>query len=206
MNVFILCTGRCGSTTFFEACRHATNYTAAHESRSGLVGASRLSYPPNHIEVDNRLSWFLGRLEKAYGDEAFYVHLRRDDLATARSFVRRYDRGIIKAYREGILLGIPEDAEPLGVCLDYCETVNANVELFLKDKTKKARVSLENAKEDFKNFWGLIGAEGDLRAALSEWDVAHNASGRASGRVKGGGSILARLAHKARKVVGSQRP
>ena len=36
MNVFILNTGRCGSRTFARACAHITNYTSAHESRSGL--------------------------------------------------------------------------------------------------------------------------------------------------------------------------
>ena len=56
MNVFVLCTGRCGSTTFACACRHIENYTAAHESRSHLAGPERFAYPEDHIEVDNRLS------------------------------------------------------------------------------------------------------------------------------------------------------
>ncbi|MEJ1383421.1 MAG: hypothetical protein RPV21_03475, partial [Candidatus Sedimenticola sp. (ex Thyasira tokunagai)] len=67
MNIFILNTGRCGSTTFIEACRHITNYSAAHESRIQLIGDRRLAYPQNHIEADNRLSWLLGRLEHTYG-------------------------------------------------------------------------------------------------------------------------------------------
>src|SRR5262245_39334592 len=102
MNVFILNTGRCGSTTIIKACSYITNYTAAHESRTGLVGPDRLDYPPNHIEADNRLSWFLGRLERTYGNDAFYVHLKRQDAATARSFAQRYQYGIIKAYRDAI--------------------------------------------------------------------------------------------------------
>ncbi len=56
MDVFVLCTGRCGSTTFIKACAHITNYTAAHESRTGLLGSDRLDYPGKHIEADNRLS------------------------------------------------------------------------------------------------------------------------------------------------------
>ena len=79
MNVFVLTTGRSGSVTFAEACRHITNYTAGHETRVGLVGDDRLAYPGDHIEVDDRLAWLLGRLEDAYGDAAFYVHLRRDE-------------------------------------------------------------------------------------------------------------------------------
>ena len=158
--------------------------------------------------MDNRLSWFLGRLDRAFGDDAFYVHLKRDDLETARSFLRRYDSGIVKAYRTGILMGTPRDEDPLHVCLDYCETVNANIEAFLKDKTKKINVALENAKEDFRSFWDLIRAEGDLAAALSEWDTFHNASGsnhKPTRRGAAGHSFLARLARRARRAVGGLR-
>jgi hypothetical protein len=36
--------------------------------------------------------------------------------------------------------------------------------------------AMENASEDFQRFWQLIGAEGDLEAALQEWTVPYNAS------------------------------
>jgi hypothetical protein len=88
-NVFVLTTGRSGSLTFTRACERITNYTAGHETRSGLLGRERLAYPDRHIEVDNRLAWMLGRLEDAHGDRAFYVHLRRDEEATAESHVGR---------------------------------------------------------------------------------------------------------------------
>jgi hypothetical protein len=61
---------------------------------------------------------------------------------------------------------------------DYCRTITANIETFLRDKTKKMTFRVENAKEDFKRFWEFVGAEGDLDAALGEWDVMHNASGK----------------------------
>ena len=64
MNVFILSTGRSGSQTFARACAHVSNYTSAHESRSGLLGDAHFDYPDNHIESDNRLSWMLGRLDR----------------------------------------------------------------------------------------------------------------------------------------------
>ncbi|MCS3662077.1 hypothetical protein [Salinibacter ruber] len=94
MNVFVLCTGRCGSTTFARACEHIENYSAAHESRAGKI-KGRVNYPARHIEVDNRLSWFLGRLDEVYGDDLFYVHLRRNPRATAESFADRYEVGMI---------------------------------------------------------------------------------------------------------------
>lgn len=91
--VFVLNTGRCGSMTFARACEHLTNFTAGHETRARVVGfEARMDYPNWHIEVDNRLTWFLGPLSQRYPD-AFYVHLRRDSEAVINSFVQRWDKG-----------------------------------------------------------------------------------------------------------------
>lgn len=176
MNVFILNAGRCGSMTFIAACRHITNYTAGHESLTRCIGGQRLAYPPDHIEADNRLSWFLGRLDLAYGDDAFYVHLRRDRDKSAGSFARRGQFGIMKAYKEGILLGEEALWPARELATDYLETVEANIRLFLKDKSRKMDFALERAKSDFPRFWERIGAEGDLDRALREWEISYNAS------------------------------
>lgn len=177
MNVFVLCTGRCGSVTFIRASEHIRNYSAAHESRTGRLGADRFDYPPQHIEADNRLSWLLGRLDRAYGDKAFYVHLRRDPEQVARSFVKRIDRGIMRAYRRGgILMDLPADADPLRTALDYCETVEANIEAFLRDKPLRMDFDLRDAAEAFPRFCERIGADVDLGLALAEFEVRHNAS------------------------------
>jgi len=74
-NIFVLSTGRCGSTTFYKACSHFSNYTSGHETLSSKLGIQRFAYPAFHIESDNRLSWLLGRLDTEYGNSAFYVHL-----------------------------------------------------------------------------------------------------------------------------------
>jgi hypothetical protein len=178
MNVFVLSTGRCGSLTFVRACEHMTNYTSRHESRWGRLDDDRLAFPDRHIESDNRLSWMLGRLERAYGDDAFYVHLVRDAEAVAESFLRRWDTGIIGAYTEEILAA-PTDldvARRRQVCLDYVNTVNANITAFLADKSQRMTMHVENAAEEFPVFWERIGAEGDLEAAVAEFEMHHNAS------------------------------
>lgn len=183
-HVFVLCTGRCGSTTFARACGHMTNWSAAHESRCHLLGPNRLDYPRGHIEVDNRLSWLLGRLDDRFGHRAFYVHLQRDTNATAESFVKRSDKGILRAYRADILMGAVKNnpnTPTIDFCLDYCHTVNANIELFLKDKPYQMQFQLESACDDFAEFWKRIGADGDLDAALKEWDTPYNASPVPSG-------------------------
>ncbi|UYO73880.1 hypothetical protein M0220_13480 [Halomonas qinghailakensis] len=101
---FVLCTGRCGSVSLAKSFNYVKNYTSGHESLSHLVGSSRLNYPKRHIEVDNRLSWMLGRLHSKCGDDAFYVHLKRDRLAVAESFLKRFDRGVMAAYRSSIIM------------------------------------------------------------------------------------------------------
>lgn len=179
MNVFVLCTGRCGSVTFVEACKHIQNYSSAHEGLTHAVGYSRFAYPANHIEADNRLSWLLGRLDEQYGDAAYYVHLRRDLLDTARSFQKRYDAGIMHAYRTQILMRAEKNSstvDSLDFCVDYCRTVDSNIELFLKNKTNKMNFYLENAGSDFRRFWDWIGAQGDFEKSMAEWDVKHNVS------------------------------
>lgn len=176
MNIFVLNTGRCGSMTFIKACSHITNFSCGHESRTHLLGSDRFRYPDRHIEADNRLCWLLGRLDQAYGNRAFYVHLHRDRSETAASFVRRYDSGILRAYRgKGILLGMPENSDPMTVALDYCDTVTRNIESFLKDKDLTMDIRLESVQHDFSVFWKRIGAEGDLSTALAEFQVRYNA-------------------------------
>lgn len=176
MNIFILNSGRCGSTTFIKACSHIENYSSAHESLLSQTGARRFHYPKNHIEADNRLSWLLGRLDDLYADDAFYVHLSRNPRDTAVSFSKRIDFGILKAYEQGILLHEKHLSPPLDIAKDYIETVNSNIKLFLKDKSNKMEVSLENIESDFTEFWKRIDAQGNLANALAEWKTNYNAS------------------------------
>ncbi len=176
MNVFILNTGRCGSSTFIAACQHIQNYSSAHESLSTKTGTHRLAYPDNHIEADNRLSWFLGKLDNKYADNAFYVHLKRNKQQTTESFIKRRDYGIMRAYKEGILLGGEQMQTPADIAEDYIDTIEANIRLFLKDKTQKMEFSLENPEHDFAIFLTKISAQCDINKAMNEWKINHNKS------------------------------
>jgi len=200
MNIFILSTGRCGSVTFIKACAHIQNFTSAHESNKGILGCKRLDYPDDHIESDNRLSWFLGRLEQKYGDSAFYVPLKRDQMETAISYSKRFTAEfIIHAYSRGVYVGLPNNTNDLEICLDYCNTVNANIEAFLQNKRNKMIFTLENAREDFQVFWKLIGAKGELSAAIAEWDITYNDSkSRSYKKYKG---LIYRYLSKAMRIL-----
>lgn len=173
MNVFVLCTGRCGSMSFAKACSHITNYVVGHESRVGKLGEARLAFPANHIESDHRLAFCLGRLDEKFGDDAFYVHLTRDLEATADSWATRFlISPMMSSYRRGMIGS--EAVSRRDAALEMVETATANIRHFLKDKTRVAHVRLEYAEADFRVFWDQVGAEGSLDGALAEWSTHHN--------------------------------
>jgi hypothetical protein len=183
MRVFVLTIGRTGSVTFFKACEHITNFTSHHEVRvAGLPASRRAASPDQSIAVDPRLCWMLGHLDHRYGNEAFYVHLIRQVKPCAESWARRFPGGpneslwtLVEAWRTSILQGAPEDRQ-IEIATDLVTTADFNIASFLKDKPRQLRVRLEHGKEDFAVFWRAIKAEGDLDAALAEWDTRHNAS------------------------------
>lgn len=181
MRVIVLCTGRSGSLTFIRACSHITNFSTGHESRAHRLGDDRFNYPDNHIEADNRLSWFLGALDRNFGNEAYYVHLIRKKEATIRSYNRRWIRNgsLIRAYCEGIhqiALHKLDKKRRLEVVADFYDQVNENITHFLKDKDQKVTLHIEKAAEEFPQFWKEIGAEGDFGKALDTFSQMHNKS------------------------------
>jgi hypothetical protein len=144
-------------------------------------GPERFDFPENHIEADNRLSWDLGQLDRRFGDEAFYIHLKRDRDKVARSYLKRFDRSrsIINHFCEGIRMTLPDSLikkKKLLACYDLVDTINTNIEFFLTHKKNTLIVNVEDFNEDFKVFWDKIGAEGDLDKALGELDIKYNPS------------------------------
>ncbi|MEN0079806.1 MAG: hypothetical protein AAF753_11925, partial [Pseudomonadota bacterium] len=181
MRVFVLNSGRCGSLGFARACTHISNFTSAHESRSKDVGPSHFDFPDNHIEVDNRLSWFLGSLDRVFGDDCVYVHLTRNAEDVAKSHARRFEKtnAIMWSYMNVIYPGHKPELQsgeltPMDFARDYVGTVNDNITLFLKDKTRWASVDIEAPEPGFRTMWDMIGAEGDFDAALAEFSARHH--------------------------------
>ncbi len=177
-NVFIICAGRTASTTFTHACSHIKNFTSAHESRVAFLGSERVAYPNNHIEIDNRLAWFLPHLEKAYGDEGYYLYLTRDHEKIAKSYLERWHlkESIVKAYGHGILMKETIRAdERYDICLDYVQTVDLAITSFLKNKPNVMRIDVSELNERFNEFYDWIDAEGDVEKCIEE---LHNFSNK----------------------------
>ena len=182
MRVFVLGTGRCGTTTFIRACEHLDEFTAGHETRARQVAENRFDYPDQHIEADNRLSWMLGSLGRRFDDtDVLYVHLRRDREEVIRSFQRRWHTGhrasIIKAFAHGIVMRSSDwpENDITRVCGHYVDVVTANIDDFLRDRPS-IELWLHELHEGFPEFAHRIGATGDLPAAVRELGTRHNAS------------------------------
>ena len=181
MKVLILGTGRTGSQSFIKACKHIRNFSSAHESKVNGLGDDRFSFPDQHIEADCRLVFHLGEMEKYFGKDTYYVHLKRDKEEIARSYAKRYrnEVSIVRAFAEGIkntpLVYLTEE-ERLQNARDYVSCVHHNLAYYFKDKPHVMEIDLADIKSGFKTFWDWIGAEGDLEKALATFDVKHNAS------------------------------
>ena len=172
-NVFVLCTGRCGSVTFANACKHITNYSCGHETRVREMGDARTNFPRNHIEVDNRLIFFDGALERKYGDDAVYVHLRRDPTEVADSYNKRWNMadGLITGWATSIARQTDYGISASQFMVD---TIEENIGQFLSNKTRKLEIWIENIQEGFDEFADLIGAEGDRSAMRATLGDRHN--------------------------------
>lgn len=178
MRVFVLSTGRVGSTTFYNACKHITNYTCSHEGMYGdenikkkwhTVGSSRIIYPDNHIHIDGRLAFLLGRLDQMYGKDAFYVHLRRSIRHVVKSRTQPFSSGLIDSYRK--IMGI-RDHSIYDIADDLVKNTIANIQFFLKNKPKKLTIWIE--KPEWVTFWKLIKAKGDCVAGMGELANRYN--------------------------------
>jgi hypothetical protein len=108
----------------------------------------------------------------------------------------------MRAYEQEILLGSPSGLDARVIAEDYLDTAEANIEMFMRGKSQTMRFDLEDAREDFPRFWQAIGAEGDMAAALAEFEVLHNASRRRSGGILAGLPItFTRLVGKVDRIV-----
>ncbi len=182
MNVFVLSPGRSGSKTFALACMHLDNFTSGHETRAKLFGPQRFNFPDQHIEVDNRLTWFLGTLGKLYDSkDVLYVHLIRDPEKVSQSMNKRWKlpnrSNIMRSFAHGIVMRNEDydEKSKLKAAEYYVQTVNNNIEEFIKHRPSMTVNLLDNGKT-FDEFLNRINAVGDIEKVKNVWNKVHNES------------------------------
>lgn len=161
MRIFITGTGRCGTKTLANACKHITNYTSGHETRTKFPFPDRLKYPDNHIEVDNRLLWFLERLPH----DSQVWRLSRSVESVYMSFMNRPNSSIIKAVRDGIFMN---------PAMPWADAVSSYLRMEAVKTIGFPEIKMEEP-QTHSDFWDAIGAEGDKDAFLAAMKEVHNA-------------------------------
>jgi hypothetical protein len=188
MNVFAIGTGRSGTKTFYEACKHITNFTVGHETRVSETGPDRIFYPDRHIEVDHRLTFFKGQLVYAHNPAyTHFVHVTRNHLDIEASWLKRtkIKGSMINTWPQAAFFRPDPLTHPSAYAQHYVRATLADIEFFMwaygskygGDKIHTIRIDDEFSGEaSFRRFWRLIGAQGDMVAALETLKERHNAS------------------------------
>lgn len=176
MRVFVIGTGRCGTVSFREACRHIENFSDGHESRCGL-----LEYPDNHIEVNPQARGLVKHLAQKY-PEARWVHLIRDP-ETCIPSLAAMGRGIIMEYYGRINPSVQISPSNGDIAYRFYWQENDLIEVQLEHlvpPAQRMKIRLETVREQWRTFWDWIGARGDFAASLASWDTPRN-TGRERG-------------------------
>lgn len=183
MNIFILSTGRCGSTSFIKACQHAVNYTAGKETRYKLLFPKKWEYPVGHIESDPRL-WCQLQVLDQYFPSAWYVHLTRDVNEVIDSYVHKFTKrsdpiGQMRAWAE--LRGRRVD-DPRELALDMIITMRTTIDNFIMGRPHMT-IDINDVERKFEDFWIWGNLRGDMEAAQREFLLKHNARDNPAGDV-----------------------
>lgn len=173
-HIFVLNTGRCGSKTFSKACKHIKNYTSAHESRINIV-RNKFHYSKYHIEIDNRLSWFLYFLDQYNSKKTFFVHLFRNEQDVINSFVQRKGghKSLLNNFIKGICYQKDTNQNRQIFAKRMIKTIKYNINNFLVDKNYM-NIQIEKGVEQFPKFCKIINASVDIEKATNEFKKFYN--------------------------------
>ena len=173
MRVFVVSTGRCGSTTFSKACQFISNYTVAHQWHHGQVG--NYEYPDDHIEVDPRLSYSLPLLIEKY-PTAKYIHLQRERESCIKSLSKRKSTGFFMRFHFGAIdKNLQKGAE---VYYDITNSLINKILLGANSQTihvwLENLISLDYENNDWQKIWNFIKAQGNFKDSLAQWKIKYN--------------------------------
>ena len=152
MRVFVLNTGRCGSTSLTNALRRLPDFTCKQEETM-RAKALHLEYPDNHIAIDHRLAWALPYLKAKYRS-ALFVDLKRTD---RRACIASMDAMPLDfgAFMAALFF---REVRP-GDCELYHDTVRTNI-----DATHcEVHIELENPKPGLWTLLSRLGREGQFK-------------------------------------------
>lgn len=169
MRVFVTGTGRCGSVSFKHACRHIRNYTVGHE----MVNPE-LEYPDDHIEINPQFRKCLLELHDKYPNAKF-VHLKRSKEKCVPSLAALNFGKVMECYFR-LHVSVIKSPDPLHVAERYWEWENRIISTQMKciPANQTMTLQLEEIKNHWLKFLDWIGARGNVKASLNEWNRPKN--------------------------------
>lgn len=153
MRVFVVGTGRCGTSTFYQAARTLEGFTAGHESTAGHLPS--WEFPDHHIEVASQLVYGIPWLRRRY-PEALFVHLVRDREPCVRSLARQCWDSMAAFSRQWFLCDHPADVA-MAAAQFYDLTNELIVALCPPERTM--RIRMEELRQQWPEFCRRIGTE-----------------------------------------------
>lgn len=172
MRIFVVGTGRCGTSTFYHAAKHATNYHVGHESRAGRREPNDYIYPDQTLEISCHLSFAVPLLYERNGfHDVKIVHLVRERRPCIESLAR------VKDALQSLAFGIQQckpksDTEHLAWAEWWYDLVNENISA---TAWHPFEFQMEAAEDFWPDFWMWAGCEGDFDASMEEWRRKYNA-------------------------------
>lgn len=156
---FVVGTGRCGTSTFFQAAKALHGWTAGHESKAGDLPT--WDYPDQHVEVDHELVYAIPVLRHRYPD-ARWVHLIRDREPCVRSLARQTWERMEAFALQWFQTTHPADtAAAAGF---YYDLTNRLIEALCPPELTM-RIRTEELAERWPEFCAWIGADCDVELA-----------------------------------------
>ena len=167
MRVFVVGTGRCGTSTFYHACRHIHNYEAYHEPNSGQVDSFETE--DQVINVSSQFVVRIPELLKKY-PESKWIHLIRNRDQCVESLAKccpvEMD-GYVRQWCQIFQCNLTRASQ------FYYDSINSMIELMLRNQSCLT-MNLPIRRPAWMTFWSFVGAQGDFESSLREWESCYN--------------------------------
>lgn len=167
-NVFVLSTGRCGSTTFTKACSHFKGWTSGHETCVG----KEFNFPDKHIESDPHLVWRLPELMEKYPD-ALYVHLWRNREDCIKSLAKRSSLNHYAVITEMSSVKLVDRTKVAERFYDFVEMVITKT---FDGIPNTIHIECIPLRIEWVTFYEMIGKPEGFDESIAEWKIKYNRS------------------------------
>lgn len=167
--VFVVGTGRCGTSTFYQACLHATNYLSRHEAYA--IGDCPPFFFPEHpsIEIGSTLTMFIPRLKRRF-PQARWVHLQRERQACCESIARECHEESVGFAKRWLW---KSEINPVRAAEIFYDSVNDLCQSLLPEAF---HLQLETVEQQWLDCWKFMNCVGDFSSSLSVWRRKYNPS------------------------------